>query len=96
MDGIWPPPPELYQINVHRSLIKARKTLDQRLLRPLSSNLLSEVIQALRNRTLLCQYSTKDVDTGQEGTVIVATEFKYEVKSDLGFNKPDSDQSIQH
>ena len=28
MDGIWPPPspPELYQINVHRSNIKARKT----------------------------------------------------------------------
>ena len=49
MDGIWPSPPELYQINVHRSHVKARKTLDQRLLRPLSSNLMSEVIQAIRN-----------------------------------------------
>ena len=61
MDGIWPPspPPELYQISVHRTHIKARKTLEQWLLRPLSSSLLSEVIQALRNRTLLCQYTTK-------------------------------------
>ena len=61
MDGIWPPsPPELYQINVHVSKIKARKTLEQRVLRPLSSNLMSEVIQALRNRTHLSQYSTKE------------------------------------
>ena len=65
MDGIWPP--ELYQINVHRSNIKAIKT-GKRLLRPLSSNLLSEVIQALINRSLLCHYSTKDVNKGQEDT----------------------------
>ena len=31
-----------------------------RLLMPLSSNLMSEVIQALRNWTLLSQYSTKE------------------------------------
>ena len=49
MDDIWPPPPpELYQINVLRSNIKARKILEQMLLRPLSqilrSNVTSEVI----------------------------------------------------
>ena len=36
-----------------RSFTQARKTLEPRLLMPLSSNLMSEVIQALRNRTHL-------------------------------------------
>ena len=68
MTDIWPPsPPELYQINVHRSNIKARKT-GKRLLRPLSSNMKSEINLALRNRTILSQYSTKDVNKGQEDT----------------------------
>ena len=43
-----------------RSCIRAMKTLEPRLLMPLSSNLISEVIQALRNWTLLSQYSTKE------------------------------------
>ena len=42
------------------SSIRARKTLEPRLLMPLSSNLMSEVIQALRNRTHLSQYGTKE------------------------------------
>ena len=69
MDDIWPPPspPELYQINVHRSNIKARKT-GKKLLRPLSSNMKSEINLPLRNRTFLSQYSTKDVNKGQEDT----------------------------
>ena len=50
------------------SHLEAREELEHGLLRPLSSNLLSEVIQALRNQTLLCQYSTKDVNQGQEDT----------------------------
>ena len=43
-----------------RSNMKARKTLEQRLLMPPSSNLMSEVTRALRNQTLFSHESTKE------------------------------------
>ena len=42
---------------ISQKLIKARKTLEHRLLMPLSSNMSSEVIYALRNQTPPSKFS---------------------------------------
>ena len=50
----------LLSVFIKYSNIQARKKVEHRLLRPLSSNLKSEVVQTSRNWNLLSQYSTKE------------------------------------
>ena len=85
----WPrPSPELYQINVHRSNIKARKTLEQRLLSPLGSNLMTEVTSEVvwRSHNLRGHqkiYYKQHGSMHMELRAIRVTKYNLEIRSDL-------------
>ena len=73
--------------------LEVREACQPRLFRPLSSNMRSELIQALRNPTPQGKFIITEARGGHRSMstqVNEATEFKYEVRIDLDFKKPDS------